>query len=351
MKKILCGWICILLCLTSIAAVAQETAAVDEFYRSYYGRISFVLPGFPEVFREADVVAEEGYLGWQDIIQLTGYGLQNGEFQVHLADMTPAIEKMQQLRPGEEMAQYQLNAVMNLIVFYLNIHDGSIVGEPELRADVIDGRNVVSVAFSYAYPDAEDVEYRGRGYMDGEKLVVMMVQADESNLQALEDMHYMMPGEEKLQHEPETVTVGRVQFTFPEAPLKDEAEGYWLYQVFSDDFAYMNVEHMEADFSFMLEGNMTMDDLLPMLAEVTARQYQQDGGIGEYEVKKLAEGMYAFECVEKNTLYPEGYAPMGARVMAVFSEEGVYTIRAVDSEMGRAAFESLTIVDATEESE
>lgn len=350
MKKAICIFLCLMMIFCS-GVLAEETHAPDEFFRSNYGRVSFVLPGYAEVFREADYLEENGYLGWRSKVQLAGYGPLDGEYQVHLADMTPAIESMQRLRPGEEMAQYQMNAMMNLIIFYLGIHDGSIVGEPELWADVIDGRDVVSASFAYAYPDAEGVVYRGKGYMDGEMLAVMMVQADESNLQALEDMHYMMPGEEKLQHEPETVTVGRVQFTFPEAPLKDEAEGYWLYQVFSDDFAYMNVEHMEADFSFMLEGNMTMDDLLPMLAEVTARQYQQNGGIGEYEVKKLAEGMYAFECVEKNTLYPEGYAPMGARVMAVFSEEGVYTIRTVDSEMGRAAFESLTIVDATEESE
>lgn len=350
MKKAICIFLCLMMIFCS-GVLAEETHAPDEFFRSNYGRVSFVLPGYAEVFREADYLEENGYLGWRSKVQLAGYGPLDGEYQVHLADMTPAIESMQRLRPGEEMAQYQMNAMMNLIIFYLGIHDGSIVGEPELWADVIDGRDVVSASFAYAYPDAEGVVYRGKGYMDGEMLAVMMVQADESNLQALEDMHYMMPGEEKLQHEPETVTVGRVQFTFPEAPLKDEAEGYWLYQVFSDDFAYMSVEHMEADFSFMLEGDMTMDDLLPMLAEVTARQYQQNGGIGEYEVKKLAEGMYAFECVEKNTLYPEGYAPMGARVMAVFSEEGVYTIRTVDSEMGRAAFESLTIVDATEESE
>ena len=350
MKKAICIFLCLMMIFCS-GVLAEETHAPDEFFRSNYGRVSFVLPGYPEVFREADYLEENGYLGWRNKVQLAGYGPLDGEYQVHLADMTPAIETMQRLRPGEEMAQYQMNAMMNLIIFYLGIHDGSIVGEPELWGDVIDGRDVVSASFAYAYPDAEGVEYRGKGYMDGEMLAVMMVQADESNLRNLEDMHYMMPGEERAARQAETVTVGRVQFTFPEAPLKTEDEGYWLYEAFSDDFGYMSVEHMEADFSFMLEGDMTMDDLLPMLAEAAARGYQQEGGIAEYELKKLADGMYAFECVEENTQYPAGHGPMGARVLAVFSEEGVYTIRAVETQMGADAYASLMIVDAAEENE
>lgn len=350
MKKVFCIFLCLMMIFCS-GAVAEESYAPDEFFRSCYGRVSFVLPGYPEVFREADYIEENGYLGWRNKVQLTGYGPRDGEFQVHLADVTPAIEAMQQLRPGEEMVQYQLNAMMNLVIFYLGIHDGSIVGEPELMADVIDGRDVVSASFAYAYPDAEGVEYRGKGYVDGELMAVMLVQADESNLQALEDMHYMKPGEEMPPRQPETVTVGRVQFTFPEAPLKTEDEGYWLYEAFSDDFGYMSVEHMEADFSFMLEGDMTMDDLLPVLAETTARRYQQEGGIAEYKVKKLADGMYAFECVEENGLYPAGHGPLGARVLAVYSEEGVYTIRAVETQMGADAYASLAIADAAEKSE
>lgn len=350
MKKLLCCILALLLCLSVLTVFAQD-ALVDEFFRCQVGQISFALPGYPQIFHEEDLPAREfegTYCAWQNKIQLAGSGAEGGEYQVHIADLTPAIEWMREDRPGEDEVQYQLNALMNLITFYLAIHEGSLTEDVEpIRAKAGD-QEFVELTFGYTYPDAPGVEYRGRAFMDGYQAVVMMVEADEANLAALSDMRPLSAEKAAAFHQavPETVTVGRLQFTFPEAPLATLDEGYWLYEAFTPDFGYVAVEHMQADLSYMLSGSMDEDTLLSALAENTAQAYQQQSIIGEYEVRKLAEGMYAFEAMEVDTLYPEGYGPTGVHILAVFTLEGVYTVSAVDTEMGRAAFGTLVIPDA-----
>lgn len=371
MKRFISLVLGIVLCLVSVQAFAETE--LDEFFRCRVGNISFALPGYPLVFQEPDLPAREmdGYLAWQNKYQLTGYGPNDGEFQIHIADLTPCIQWMQEENPGYDMSLYQGNALMNMVQFYLNIYDGRLVGEAQgtlievdsiqmNRATVIgdyladmlndaraDGENKVipQLTFEYTYPDAPGVDYSGKGYVDGNVAVVMMVQADGANLAYLDDMRPISTKEVNAMPAavPETVTADRIQITFPEAPLTYLEEGYWLYQAFTEDYAYLCLEHMAFDFSFMLEAGMTMDELLKSMAETAAQGYQAEGTIGDYEIKKLADELYAFEAVETDAGYAQGYGPKETYVLGIFGREGVYTLEAVNTEMGRAAFDSLTI--------
>lgn len=344
MKKILLFCMMMVFCFSACGAFAEGT--VDEFFACRAGSISFALPGYPQVFREVALPAKalEGtYLAWNSKVQLTGYGPEDGEFQVHIADITPAIDWLKEDRPGEDEEQYQLNALMTLVQFYLDIHSGSLVGEVMPKWQEIDGKMISQASFAYSYPDVPEVTYQGMGFVDGGLAVIMMVQADESNLAYLQDMK--IATEEEAAAVPETVTVGRLQVTFPEAPLKNAAAGHWFYQAFTEDYGYLSLEHMKIDLSFMLEDGMTMEEFLPMMAEMTAQQYQAEGVIGEYEIKKLAEGMYAFVAMEEDLRYPEGHGPLGCHVMGVFAQEGVYTLSAVETEAGEAFYDSLTVVE------
>lgn len=346
-KRMFLLLVAIIFAMMSTAFAQQE---VDEFFRCRVGNISFALPGFPDVFQEPDLPAgdlENSYLAWNNKYQLTGYGPGDGEFQVHIADMTPAIQWMQEERPGEEMYQYQANAVMNLVKVYLNMYDGTIVGEPDLVGIRMEDEVILQISFEYTYPDAVGVPYRGKAYMDGNQAVVMMVLADEENLVYLNDMGPISDEEIAALPAavPEVVEVGRLQITFPEAPLKDETDGYWLYQAFTDDFGYVSAEHMSADFSFMLEDGMTMKELLPTLAEVSAKGYQAEGTIGDYEIVQLADDLYAFRAFAEDASYPAGYGPRGSYILGVFGPEGVYVVEMTDTEMGRAAYNSLVIAD------
>lgn len=350
MKKRLCCLLSLMLCLASLCATAQE-ALVDEFFRCQEGLISFVLPGYPQVFHEEDLPARElenTYCAWQNKLQLTGTGAMDGEYQVHIADLAPAIEWMREDRPDEDEANYQLNALMNMITFYLAIHNGNVTDDVTANLAKAGDNVFAELNFGFTYPDAPGVEYRGRAFMDGTLAVVMMVQADEANLAALNDMRPLAAGNAAAftADDPHTVTAGRMQLTFPEEPLATLEEGYWLYEGFTRDYGYVSLEHMQADLRFMMTNGMDADTLLHTLAESTAQSMQVDGIISEYEVHKLAEGMYAFEAMEIDPMYPAEHGPTPARVLAVFTLDGVYTVNAVDTDMGRAFFDTLVILDA-----
>lgn len=348
MKKLTCCILALLLCLGSLCATAEETL-LDEFFRCQAGQISFVLPGYPQIFHEEDLPARElgnTYCAWTNKVQLAGSGAMNGEYQVHIADLTPAMEWLREDRPGEDEANYQLNALMNMITFYLSIHSGNVTEDVSANLAKAGDSVFAELNFGYTYPDAPGVEYRGRGFMDGNLAVVMMVQADEANLAALSDMRPLTAekAEALLSSEAKTVSAGRLQLTFPEEPLATLDEGYWLYEAFTADYGYVALEHMQADLRFMLSNGMEADTLLHTLAESAAQSYLAQGVIAEYEVRQLAEGMYAFEALETDLRYPEGDGPLATRILAVFTLDGVYTISATDTDMGRAAFDSLVIL-------
>ena len=351
MKKLMCCILAITLCLVSLCASAQE-AMVDEFFRCQAGQISFALPGYPQIFHEEDLPARElgnTYCAWQDKIQLMGSGAMGGEYQVHIADLSPAIEWMREDRPDEDETNYQLNALMNMVTFYLAIHNGNVTDDVSANLAKAGDSVFAELNFGFTYPDAPGVEYRGRAFMDGTLAVAMMVQADEANLAALNDMRPLTAEKAAafLADDPHTVTAGRMQLTFPEEPLATLDDGYWLYEVFTRDYGYISLEHMQADLRFMLSDNMDEEALLMTLAESTAQAYQADGVIGDYEVRQLSEGMYGFEALEIDPMYPEDHGPVATRLLAVFTLDGVYTLHAIDTTMGRAAFESLVILDIT----
>ncbi len=352
MRKLICCILTLIFCTGNVCALAQETL-VDEFFRCQAGLISFALPGYPQILHEEDLPARElpnTYIAWKDKLQLMGVGAMEGEYQVHIADLSPAIEWMREELPNEEEHEYQLNALMNMITFYLGIHKGSVTGDVQPFRSKAGDRQFVELNFIYTYPDAPDIEYRGRAFMDGTLAVAMMVQADEANLAALNDMRPIT--EEKaaafLQSDPHTVSAGRLQLVFPEEPLATLEEGYWLYEAFTQDYGYVSLEHMQADLHFMLANGMDADTLLHSLTESTAQSYQQQGIIEEYDVSKLTEGMYAFKAMETDTRYPEGYGPTASHILAVFTLDGVYTVTAVDTDMGRAIFDSLVILATVE---
>ena len=350
MKKLTCCILVLLLCLGSLFAAA-EAPLVDEFFRCQIGRISFVLPGFPNVFHEPDLPARElgdTYCAWQNKLQLNGFGPMGGEFQVHIADLSPSLEWMREDRPGEEDAQYRYNALMNMVSFYLAIHKGNVTDDVSVRRVPTEDDFIAEITFGYTYPDTPGVEYRGRAFLDGTVGIVMMVQADAANLAALEDMHIVTTEEAAAfgQADPHTVTAGRMQITFPQKPQATLDTGYWFYEYFTPDFGYIALEHMQSDLRYMLTDDMDEDTMLATLAEMTGESYQQQGVITEYEVRRLGDGMYAFDAIQTDTRYPDEYGPVHTRFLAVFTMDGVYTIAAADTEMGRAFFDTLVILDA-----
>lgn len=64
-----------------------------------------------------------------------------------------------------------------------------------------------------------------------------------------------------------------------------------------------------------------------------------------FDVSGLAEGMYAFDAMEIDAMFPEDHGPVAARILAFSPLDGVYTINAVDTPMARQVFDSLVILN------
>lgn len=366
MKKLLIALLCMLLCLTPALAAAEETQGtgeeqdveLDEFFRSMVGRISFTLPGLPLLIREPDLTEQAAkelgtaFLGWKNKVQLVGGSGGGAEFQVHIADVSPAISLMREARPGEIETDYQLNALQNLIQFYLNIHDGELTDRPTVdiirpKDDDTDENALPVMHFSYRYPDAEGVEYGGKALIDGNLAVVMMCQMDEENKAVLMDMRPVAPEEAQAfaSRQPEEVTMGRLKITFPVPPENHSSRGHYFSHVFTPDYAYLNAEHMALPLSLFLEEE-DEEEGLRGFAEMSAQGYQEEGVIAEYTVFQACEGVYAFSAKG-----PDRTALGEVRdlMQAYFSLDGVYTVNAPDTEMGRAFLNSIEIMEEAAE--
>ena len=357
MRKRMAEWmmICLLLCSLSAAGMGEtaETpalgsdAAADEFFRSMEGRLAFTLPGVPTVSKEADLDRESarklGFLGWINKIQLHGYTETGAEYQVHIADLSPAMEAMREEHPGAAEEQYQMNAMVNLAKFYLNLYDGEITKGPELGLMEAGGDTFPAMGFAYRYPDAEGVRYSAKGIMDGSRAVLIMCQLDDANNAVLADFHPVSEEKAAAFHgrSPETVSLGRMRITFPVPPEGEPEDGYAFYDVFSPDYAYMTAEYMAFPFSFMMDEDEEPDEFLEHLVSDVAEQYRQDGTMDAYTVQKEAEGVYSFRGSSRPEGYPEDYGPLVDLHCGFFTLNGAYSVSTADTEMGRAFLESI----------
>ena len=272
----------------------------DWFFRSRAGRISFTLPAVPEVIPEEDLSPSgSGLLGWTDKVQLYTYTDYDGEFMAHIGDLSPALEAMRAAHPGEEEAQYQLNALINLARFYLGLYDGEIVGEPETTVLTVEGRAYPEARFSYRYPDDPDTEYRGRGLMDGNIAVLLMAQADPDSLRILEDLHPATQAEVDAFDAlgPVVISMGEMEITFPLPPDSDNDEVSEFYDVFTPGYAYFTAEYMPVE-----PGDLPSDDDgLLEYAQATGELLVGDGTLASCAASLAAQGVALLEGVDDNS--------------------------------------------------
>lgn len=382
MKKIWSMMLCLALCLGAMNALAEDApvpqgpgkgaleaavagaqkdsgtadaeAEVDEFFRTMVGRISFTVPSLPDLFHEADLEVETirkmggGYGGWTHKIQLAGSTDGGAEFIVHIADVAPMMQWMRQEQPGQDEEQYQLNALINLAHFYLAIFNGEFTDGPTPAMARAGDTLLPQMTFSYAYPQEEDGrEYCGKAMIDGTQAVILMGEKDAANLAMLNDMRPVPAETAAAFHgrQPQTVLLGRMRVTFPVPPETDNGEGHYFSHVYTPDYAYLNAEHLAIPLEMLL-GEEVTDDLLETFLTYAAQGYQDAGVIAEYTVYRVAEGVYAFDGASaKSPRYIENHGPALTLVRGYCTREGVYTLNATDTEMGRAFLDSAVFAE------
>ena len=347
-KAVALLWTLLLICGCASAAesdIAQSTA--EDFFRSLEGQISFTVPGLSRVYREHDLLAdslgESGtlYYGWQNKLQLSGTTAEETEYQVHIGDLTSMLEKMRSDAPQSSEMDLQLNAMTHFAWFYMSLYDGNFVEEPVADQMVVDGRSFPVLTFSYAYPDAEDVAYIGKGMMDGTKAVIFMGQKSDALDRLLAEMQVIPAAEaEAFRARPaQKVSLGRMEITFPVPPDVQQTGISTFYDAFTPEYAYLSVEHLPFDLSSMM-GEMDADSFLEGMAQSAAAGYQQQGAIGEYTVSKIAENAYRVDAY--GTLSEVEQQVMAREHIHMYvSLTGVYTVYSVDTPAGDAFLDSI----------
>lgn len=346
MRKGLCWALMLALLLTGAGWAAAEDTLYYDFFRSLEGQISFTLPSVPQTFLEADLVWEQAdqpasALGWRDKVQLMGQTAMDGEFQVHIADLSPTLDSFRASHPDASEGELQANAMIQLAWFYIRLYDGQFTAEPVLRKIAVEDRTFTEITFEYAYPDAEGVAYAGRGIMDGNHAVVMMGTKDEEMESLLAEMRVVTLAEAETfrARQGETVTLGRMQIAFP-APVDRQDTGYSLfYDAFTPDYTYLSAEYMPVDFSTMLRGH-TAEEFLQGTAQAAAEGYQSEGVLDTYTIEAVADGVYRVDAFGPLSDLGE-YGAARDHVHMYVTMTGVYTVNSVDNEVGNAFLASI----------
>ena len=312
----------------------------DWFFRSRAGRISFTLPAVPEVIPEEDLSPSgEPLLGWKDKVQLYTYTDYDGEFMAHVCNLSPALEAMRAAHPGDGETQRQLNALLNLARFYLDLYDGEIRGEPETAVLTVEGRAYPEVRFSCFYPDDPETEYRGRGLMDGGTAVLLIAQADPDSLRVLADMHPATQAEVNAFDAlgPVVISMGEMEITFPMPPDSNNDEESEFYDVFTPGFAYFTAEYVPVDPGDLPDHD---DDLLAY-AQTTDEMLVGDGTLASCSASLVARGVALLEGVEENSGSLDPFSDRRDLMYVYMTFGGLYILHSNNTPEGLAFLDSV----------
>ncbi|MBR1584120.1 MAG: hypothetical protein IJ662_01105 [Clostridia bacterium] len=356
MRKRLAWALCLAVLLGCSGARAEESYRFDDFFRSMVGRISFTLPGVPEVLREKDLTADaararNGQIAWKNKIQLV-LPMDEGECQMHMADLAPGLELIRQAYPGESEQQAQEHALLNFARVYISTFGGALDDSQIRRVTTRngDGEAFTAVTFPYVFPDAPNAHYAGLGMMDGTQAVLIMGTLSK----AFE--HYALAIQPDTQAEadafrsrhPQTVRLGRMRITFPVPPSEDSTAVTTFYDAFTPEYSYLGAEHMPRDNRRLLKAGQSEDDCLKTLLTYTAEQFLRRGELESYRVEKVQDGVWRSEGVTPLAgQWAEGTGPVRRLMRAYMTMDGLYSIHCDDTEEGRAFLDSI-VFDAGE---
>ena len=76
--------------------------------------------------------------------------------------------------------------------------------------------------------------------------------------------------------------------------------------------------------------------------ETSAEGYKERDVIVDYEVKKAADKLYGFSAKCQIKAMINGMVPVRELMHCYVSENGIYTFKATDTEIGRAFLDSIT---------
>ncbi len=336
------------LCLALPRAMAEEAVVLSEAYRMMAGRVSFTFPTAPSLVLEADRTMEQSlerggpYAAWTNKIQLAGETESGAEFRVHILNAEPMITWMKENHPGEEEAQYPFHALLNLAQYFADCLDATISDAPAMG--YTGPRDAPLPVIMFGYRSARSTAWHyGKAMMDGTTAVFMMGREDPAVLAAIKDMRAVSPEERETYDRltEETAVIEKLSVTFPLPPFKEDAVGHTALHVLCRDGTLLEADYLEMPIWMIAEGD-DMNREIKKFVETSAAGYKERDVIVDYEIKKLADKLYGFSAKCQIREMVNGMVPVRELMHCYVSENGIYTLKATDTEIGRAFLDSIS---------
>ncbi len=358
MKRLLALLLTLLLAVSAAPSLClaeddgEDLYAWDDFFLSQYGHIRFTLPRAPELFYNQDVTEEEArdgwdeYAGWLDMRHVFCIYSEDEVLELFAGDLSPMISQMRKDYPGEDERNYQASALSNLITQHMTQWDGMFVDFP--KADVIqrDGKDYVTLQFTFRYGLARDnSQQAGRGIMDGSRAVLMFGTDSEFTRHYLALMDAV--GDQEAADfkglKTQTLTLNKMHITLPGQPEVSQEEDVLFCDTYGPDFTYITIQYLSLGAYIQSDKNTVID--LVMKRELTnlGDGYVKREEMGEYTVEKVRDGLWRL----KGAAIPyEGDETTWnrARYTEIYlTVSGLYRVSYDDSQAGRDAAASIVI--------
>lgn len=342
--------LCLALCLLVPAGRAEESA-VSEAYRMMAGRISFSFPASPSLVFEEDRTMEQSlerggaYAAWTDKVQLAGETQSGAEFRVHILNAEPLLAWMKENHPGEKEEQYPFHALLNLAQYFADCLDAAIPDAPKMGYTGPQDAPLPVVLFSYRSTRSATWHY-GKGMIDGTTVVFLMGRDDPDVVAAIKDMRAVSQEDRDAydQREPETVTIERMSVTFPIPPVKEDNVGHIAQHVLCPDGTLLEADFLEMPIWMITEGEDTNREIKKFV-ESSAQGYKERDVITDYSILRVADCLYGFSAKCQIADMVNGMVPVRELMHCYVSEDGIYTVKATDTETGRAFLDSIAFAE------
>ncbi len=340
--------LCLAMCLLVPASRAEENkATVSEAYRMMAGRISFSFPAAPSLVHEDDRTMAQSlehggpHAAWTDKVQLAGMTQSGAEFRVHILNAEPMLDWMKENHPDEKEEDYPFHVLLNLAQYFADCLDGAIPDAPKMGYTGPQDAPLPVIMFGYRTTRSATWHY-GKAMMDGTTAVFMMGRDDPAVLAAIKDMRAVDQAARDAYdaREPETVRIEKMQVTFPVASVDPDAVGHVARRVLCPDGTMLEADFLEMPLWMIAEDEDT-NLAMKKFAQNSAEGYKERDIITDFEVRKVADGLYGFsaKCQIKEMI--NGMIPVRELMHCYFCEDGIYTVKATDTETGRAFLESI----------
>ena len=132
--------------------------------------------------------------------------------------------------------------------------------------------------------------------------------------------------------------------TFPIPPVKEDNVGHITQHVLCPDGTLLEADFLEMPIWMITEGDDTNREIKKFV-ESSAKVYKERDVITDYTIVRVADCLYGFSAKCQIADMVNGMVPVRELMHCYVSEDGIYTVKATDTETGRAFLDSIAFAE------